>query len=534
MRGAWPWRIARTGRRPPLPRQEGGVRRAGHRPDRSAMGGIRVERASGSDEPLRAAAEALRGRRAGGRSCHRARSRVGRRSSSPCSRADGERRGWRQMTGAPVIPIGLWGTEKVWPRSSRLPNVLNVSTPPTMRVRVGPPVELNASRSMPTRSGSWRRSSPSCRRKRARCARRRKRSWWPPTRPATQAIRRASPTAGRGPTVGSRCAWPGCRCECNHTRASRHGGSNRSLRSYLGRTAREHRPTAGSPLGADLPPGWALIAVGGYARGALCPGSDLDVDAAAPAEVAGRRRPAGGRGDLVPDLGRRAEAQPGGPLRAQRRCAARRRRPGDGDVDPAASAASPATDAVGAEVATRARSTSGASGRSHWLRRLRARQRGALGPVRRGQLAARAEPEGRPRRPARPRRAALGASPPGATTWSASLEAPARRARPARRRAARGPLRAAPHHRSGVGRPAAPGPGRGRRRARHRRRRRADAPGRRPRRARSTGPAGGSGGGSTASSTRRRGPAAPVAAAARADRRRRASEGDELHVTADG
>ena len=36
----------------------------------------------------------------------------------------------RQMTGAPVIPIGLWGTEKVWPRSSRLPNVLNVTNPP--------------------------------------------------------------------------------------------------------------------------------------------------------------------------------------------------------------------------------------------------------------------------------------------------------------------------------------------------------------------------------------------------------------------
>ena len=38
-----------------------------------------------------------------------------------------------QMTGRPVIPIGLWGTEKVWPRSSRLPNVLNVTNPPTVR-----------------------------------------------------------------------------------------------------------------------------------------------------------------------------------------------------------------------------------------------------------------------------------------------------------------------------------------------------------------------------------------------------------------
>ena len=44
-------------------------------------------------------------------------------------------------TGAPVIPLGLWGTENVWPRSSRVPNVTNVFHPPTVRVRVGRPVE---------------------------------------------------------------------------------------------------------------------------------------------------------------------------------------------------------------------------------------------------------------------------------------------------------------------------------------------------------------------------------------------------------
>ena len=43
-------------------------------------------------------------------------------------------------TGAPVIPVGMWGTEAVWPRSSQLPNVGNVVHPPTVRVRVGPPV----------------------------------------------------------------------------------------------------------------------------------------------------------------------------------------------------------------------------------------------------------------------------------------------------------------------------------------------------------------------------------------------------------
>jgi putative phosphoserine phosphatase/1-acylglycerol-3-phosphate O-acyltransferase len=35
----------------------------------------------------------------------------------------------------------MWGTEKVWPRSSRTPNVLNVLRPPTVRIRVGPPVD---------------------------------------------------------------------------------------------------------------------------------------------------------------------------------------------------------------------------------------------------------------------------------------------------------------------------------------------------------------------------------------------------------
>jgi putative phosphoserine phosphatase / 1-acylglycerol-3-phosphate O-acyltransferase len=44
-------------------------------------------------------------------------------------------------TGAPVIPLGVWGTEQVWPRSSRVPNLINVLHPPTIRVRLGPPVE---------------------------------------------------------------------------------------------------------------------------------------------------------------------------------------------------------------------------------------------------------------------------------------------------------------------------------------------------------------------------------------------------------
>ena len=45
-------------------------------------------------------------------------------------------------TGAPVVPIGVWGTEQVWPRSSKVPNVANLQHPPRVTVTVGPPVEL--------------------------------------------------------------------------------------------------------------------------------------------------------------------------------------------------------------------------------------------------------------------------------------------------------------------------------------------------------------------------------------------------------
>ncbi|HEY8059806.1 MAG TPA: HAD-IB family hydrolase, partial [Acidimicrobiales bacterium] len=40
------------------------------------------------------------------------------------------------------IPVGLWGTEKVWPRNARFPDVLNITDPPEITVRVGPAVEL--------------------------------------------------------------------------------------------------------------------------------------------------------------------------------------------------------------------------------------------------------------------------------------------------------------------------------------------------------------------------------------------------------
>jgi len=107
----------------------------------TAMGGIRVDRGTGSDEPLQAAADAL----AGGEVVA-----IMPQGTIPRGPAffDPELQGrygaarLAQLSGAPVIPIGLWGTEHVWPRSARLPNVLNVTDPPTVRIRVGKPVEL--------------------------------------------------------------------------------------------------------------------------------------------------------------------------------------------------------------------------------------------------------------------------------------------------------------------------------------------------------------------------------------------------------
>jgi putative phosphoserine phosphatase/1-acylglycerol-3-phosphate O-acyltransferase len=105
-----------------------------------AMGGIRVERGTGSDEPLREAAAAVE---AGQIVALMPEGTIPRGPAFFDPKLKGRWGAARlaAMTGAPVIPIGLWGTEKVWPRSSKTPNVFNVLRPPKVRIRVGPPVE---------------------------------------------------------------------------------------------------------------------------------------------------------------------------------------------------------------------------------------------------------------------------------------------------------------------------------------------------------------------------------------------------------
>ncbi len=106
-----------------------------------AFGGIRVDRGTGSDEPLKEAGAALA---AGELVAIMPQGTIprGRAFFDPVLKGRWGAARLAQMTAAPVIPLGLWGTERVWPRSARLPDLTNVWNPPEVRVRVGPPVDL--------------------------------------------------------------------------------------------------------------------------------------------------------------------------------------------------------------------------------------------------------------------------------------------------------------------------------------------------------------------------------------------------------
>jgi putative phosphoserine phosphatase / 1-acylglycerol-3-phosphate O-acyltransferase len=106
-----------------------------------AMGGIRVDRGTGSSEPLQRAADAVAG---GEVVAMMPQGTIPRGPAffDPVLKARWGAARLAQLTRAPVIPIGIWGTERVWPRSSRLPDVLNLLDPPLVTVRVGDPVDL--------------------------------------------------------------------------------------------------------------------------------------------------------------------------------------------------------------------------------------------------------------------------------------------------------------------------------------------------------------------------------------------------------
>lgn len=107
-----------------------------------SLGGISVDR---KGEPARALAEARRTLEAGEPVMILPQGTIPRgrdffdpvlRGKTGCARLAAE-------TGAPVVPIGVWGTEQVWPRSARLPTVSTVLHPPTVRIRVGTPIDVS-------------------------------------------------------------------------------------------------------------------------------------------------------------------------------------------------------------------------------------------------------------------------------------------------------------------------------------------------------------------------------------------------------
>lgn len=103
-------------------------------------GGIPVDRGTGSSEPLRHAREALL---AGEMVA------IAPQGTIPRGPAFFDpvlvgRPGAAQIAidvRAPVIPVGLWGTEAVWPRNKKAP-LFDPRTRPAVSVSVGPPVEL--------------------------------------------------------------------------------------------------------------------------------------------------------------------------------------------------------------------------------------------------------------------------------------------------------------------------------------------------------------------------------------------------------
>ncbi len=104
-----------------------------------ALGGIPVDRGSGSDQPLRDATAALR---AGEVVIVLPQGTIPRGPAFFDPQLHGKTGTARlaAATGAAVVPVGLWGTERVWPRSARLPDVTAVLHPPTVRLRVGAPM----------------------------------------------------------------------------------------------------------------------------------------------------------------------------------------------------------------------------------------------------------------------------------------------------------------------------------------------------------------------------------------------------------
>ena len=107
-------------------------------PITSALGAIRVDRGSGSAAPLVQAAAALE---AGEMVAVFPQGTIPRGEEFFEPRLKGRHGAVRLAleSKAPLVPVGVWGSELAWPRNSRLPYLLNLADPPTVRIRIGEP-----------------------------------------------------------------------------------------------------------------------------------------------------------------------------------------------------------------------------------------------------------------------------------------------------------------------------------------------------------------------------------------------------------
>ena len=106
-----------------------------------ALGGIPVDRGSRSGEPMRAAAASLR---AGEAVIVLPQGTIPRGGAffDPVLKGRTGTARLATETGAPVVPVGLFGTEQVWPRSAKLPDMTTLLHPRQVSVVVGQEVEL--------------------------------------------------------------------------------------------------------------------------------------------------------------------------------------------------------------------------------------------------------------------------------------------------------------------------------------------------------------------------------------------------------
>ncbi|MGI9598851.1 MAG: HAD-IB family hydrolase [Acidimicrobiales bacterium] len=104
----------------------------------TALGAIRIDRGSGDESPM---VEAARAVRAGELIAMFPQGTIPRGQAFFEPELKGRFGAIRLAleTGASIVPVGLWGTERAWPRNARLPYLMNLADRPTVTITFGSP-----------------------------------------------------------------------------------------------------------------------------------------------------------------------------------------------------------------------------------------------------------------------------------------------------------------------------------------------------------------------------------------------------------